>query len=151
MCGIFGLFLPTKASHVDADLASMLSTLQHRGPDGDETYVSEDRRYQAGFRRLAIIDLETGDQPIIEQDGDRVLMGNGEIFNYLELRKEEPGYPYQTSGDMEVILPLASRYGDEFIQKLNGMFGLTLYEKDCHRLLLVRDRLGIKPIYWAKR
>jgi asparagine synthase (glutamine-hydrolysing) len=86
MCGIFGLFLPTSASHMDADLSSMLSVLKHRGPDGDETYVSEDRRYQAGFRRLAIIDLETGDQPIVEQNNARVLMGNGEIFNYLELR-----------------------------------------------------------------
>jgi asparagine synthase (glutamine-hydrolysing) len=150
MCGIFGLFLPTSASHMDADLSSMLSVLQHRGPDGDETYISEDRRYQAGFRRLAIIDLETGDQPIVEQNNARVLMGNGEIYNYLELRKEEPGYPYKTSGDMEVILPLATRHGDEFVQKLNGMFGLALYEKGRHRLLLVRDRLGIKPIYWAK-
>jgi len=128
----------------------MLSVLKHRGPDGDETYISEDRRYQAGFRRLAIIDLETGGQPIIEQDGARVLMGNGEIYNYKELRKEEPSYPYQTSGDMEVILPLATRHGDEFIQKLNGMFGLALYEKERHRLLLVRDRLGIKPLYWVK-
>jgi asparagine synthase (glutamine-hydrolysing) len=150
MCGIFGLFLPRAASHLDADLDSMLSALQHRGPDGDETHISEDRRYQAGFRRLAIIDLETGDQPIVERNGARVLMGNGEIYNYLELRKEEPAYPYQTSGDMEVILPLATRHGDKFVDRLNGMFGLALYEKDPHRLLLVRDRLGIKPIYWAK-
>jgi asparagine synthase (glutamine-hydrolysing) len=150
MCGIFGLFLPTAASHVDANLTAMLSVLKHRGPDGDETYVSEDRRYQVGFRRLAIIDLETSNQPIIEQNGDRVLMGNGEIYNYLELRKNEPRYPYQTSGDMEVILPLMTRYGDDFIGQLNGMFGLALYEKNQHRLLLVRDRLGIKPVYWAK-
>jgi asparagine synthase (glutamine-hydrolysing) len=150
MCGIFGLFLPTASSHLNADLARMLSVLKHRGPDGDEIYVSEDRRYQAGFRRLAIIDLETGDQPIIEQNGARVLMGNGEIYNYQELRKDECAYAYQSSGDMEVILPLATRYGDEFVSKLNGMFGLALYEKNRHRLLLVRDRLGIKPLYWAK-
>jgi asparagine synthase (glutamine-hydrolysing) len=150
MCGIAGLFLPRGAGHIEADIDSMLTVMRHRGPNGRARYVAPDRRYQCGFARLAIIDLTTGDQPIIEAEGARVLMGNGEIYNYRELRAEEPGYPYRTQGDMEVVLPLASRHGDDFVQRLNGMYGLALYERDKHRLTLVRDRLGIKPIYWTK-
>ena len=148
MCGIAGLFLPRGAREAEADLGAMLSVMRHRGPDGTGRYISGDRRYQAAFRRLAIIDLETGDQPIVEDGGERVLMGNGEIYNYVELRKEEPNYPYRTTGDMEVVLPLARTGG--FVHRLNGMYALALYERDPHRLLLVRDRLGVKPLYWAR-
>ncbi len=133
-----------------ADLDAMLAVIRHRGPDGEGRYVSPDRRYQLGFRRLAIIDLATGDQPIVEAGGRRVLAGNGEIYNYVELRAEEPDYPYQTSGDIEAVLPLADRWGDGFVDRLNGMYALALYERDRHRLLLVRDRLGVKPLYWSE-
>lgn len=150
MCGIAGLFLPRGAPDREANLDAMLSVMRHRGPDGAGRYVSDDRRYQAAFRRLAIIDLATGDQPIVEDGGTRVLMGNGEIYNYVELRKEEPAYPYRTTGDMEVVLPLARTTGDDFVHRLDGMYALALYERDPHRLLLVRDRLGIKPLYWAR-
>ncbi|MEO5335368.1 MAG: asparagine synthase (glutamine-hydrolyzing) [Magnetospirillum sp. WYHS-4] len=150
MCGIAGLFLPAQATVREANLEAMLAAMRHRGPDGTGRFVSHDRRYQAGFARLAIIDLATGDQPLVEDGGRRVLMGNGEIYNYLELRTECPGYPWRTSGDMEVVLPLASRFGTGFVQRLNGMYGLALYERDPHRLTLVRDRLGIKPLYWAE-
>jgi asparagine synthase (glutamine-hydrolysing) len=150
MCGIAGVFTPGNASAVDVDLASMQQVMHHRGPDSTGSFVSEDRRFQAAFVRLSIIDLSTGDQPIVEPDAARVLMGNGEIYNYVELREEAPDYPYQTSGDMEVVFPLATRHGDGFVEKLNGMYGLALYERDPHGLLLVRDRLGIKPLYWAR-
>ena len=150
MCGIAGLFLPRGASLVKADLPSMTGIMRHRGPDGEGTYVSPGGRYQAGFRRLAIIDLETGDQPIVEADGERVLMGNGEIYNYLELRRELPDYPFQTQGDIEVVLPLAAADGPGFVHRLSGMFALALFEARPHRLTLVRDRLGIKPLYWAQ-
>ena len=150
MCGIAGLFLPDGATMVEADMDAMLAALAHRGPDGEGRFVAEDRRYQAGFRHLAIIDLVTGDQPIVEGDGARVLMGNGEIYNYLELRREHPRYPWRSSGDMEVVLPLHARLGESFVHRLNGMFALALYERDRHRLLLVRDRLGIKPLYWSR-
>lgn len=150
MCGLAGLFAPRGATVEEANLSAMLAVMRHRGPNGTGRHVSPDRRYQGGFTRLAIIDLATGDQPIVEDDGRRVLMGNGEIYNYLELRVELPAYPYRTSGDIEVVLPLADRDGDGFVHRLNGMYGLALYERDRHRLVLVRDRLGIKPMYWTR-
>ena len=152
MCGFAGLFLPTKASEKSADISAMLGIMAHRGPDGEKQYESNDKRFQAGFKRLAIIDLETGDQPIVEDSGRRVLLGNGEIYNYLELKRtpQASDYPYRSSGDMEVILPLHAAYGKNFVDFLNGMFALALYEAEPHRLTLTRDRLGIKPLYWAK-
>lgn len=156
MCGLAGLFLPRSAGVVEANLDAMISSIRHRGPDGNGLFVSPDRRYQAGFARLAIIDLETGDQPIVESrndgNGGRVLMGNGEIYNYVELRASDAGrhYPYKTRGDIETVLPLESVFGDEFVHHLNGMYALALYEPTTHRLTLLRDRLGIKPLYWAR-
>jgi len=150
MCGIAGLFLPTAATARVADMDAMLGAIAHRGPDGEGRYISDDRRYQAGFRRLAIIDLETGDQPIVDKQRGRVLSGNGEIYNYLELRKSYPDYPYITHGDMETVLALHAAKGEKFYQDLNGMFALALYEQGQHCLTLVRDRLGIKPLYWAE-
>ena len=150
MCGIAGLFWPKRAAVAEADLNAMLGAIAHRGPDGEGRYISDDRRYQAGFRRLAIIDLDTGDQPIVDEHGARVLSGNGEIYNHLELRKRYPDYPYKTHGDIEAVLALHAVKGEKFLQELNGMFALALYEKGCHRLTLVRDRLGIKPLYWCE-
>ncbi|MEX2451860.1 MAG: asparagine synthase (glutamine-hydrolyzing) [Rhodospirillales bacterium] len=152
MCGIAGLFLPQNATILDADIDAMLATMAHRGPDGEKIYKTSDRRYQAGFKRLAIIDLKTGEQPIVENDGARVLMGNGEIYNYLELRQDLTAqhYPYRTQGDMEVVLPIAEKYGDGFVHRLNGMFALALYDSKLHCLTLVRDRLGVKPLYWTE-
>ncbi|MSO92276.1 MAG: asparagine synthase (glutamine-hydrolyzing) [Rhodospirillales bacterium] len=150
MCGIGGIFLPRNAPPQDADLTAMMAAMRHRGPDGSGRFVSADRRYQAAFRRLAIIDLKTGDQPIVEGNGARVLVGNGEIYNYIELRKETADYPYRTAGDMETVLPLAARHGLDFVHRLNGMYALALYESAADRLLLVRDRLGVKPLYWTR-
>ena len=152
MCGIAGLYLPRGSPAITADLRSMLSAMGHRGPDGAASYASPDGRYQAAFTRLAIIDLDTGDQPIVEEGGARVLLGNGEIYNYLELRKHGAAhaYPYKSKGDMEVVLPLSKALGDDFVHELNGMFALALYERDAERLLLVRDRIGVKPLYWTR-
>jgi asparagine synthase (glutamine-hydrolysing) len=152
MCGIAGLFVPRNTPLIEPDLDAMITVMSHRGPDGVGRYVSADQRYQCGFARLAIIDLETGDQPILEDGGRRVLTGNGEIYNYRELRQSPRNrdYPYRTNGDMEVVLPLARALGKEFVHQLNGMYALALYDGDADRLLLVRDRLGIKPLYWAK-
>ena len=150
MCGIAGLYLPMGTPLVEADLDAMASVMAHRGPDGRGRLVSPNRRYQAAFTRLAIIDLDTGDQPIESADGKRVLMGNGEIYNYVELRREVRDYPFKTQGDMEVVLPLAASLGDDFVHRLNGMYALALYDAGRHRLVLVRDRLGVKPLYWAR-
>ncbi len=150
MCGIIGLFVPQGAAPPDVDLQAALESMKHRGPDGRAVYVSLDRRFQAGFCRLAIIDLETGDQPILENGGQRVLLGNGEIYNYQELRREIPDYAFQTEGDMETVLAARAKHGDEFVHHLNGMFALALYDAVAHDLMLVRDRLGVKPLYWAE-
>lgn len=152
MCGLAGLFLPRDAAPRDADMAAMLAVMRHRGPDGSGTWTSPDRRYQCGFARLAIIDLDTGGQPIVEAGGRRVLMGNGEIYNYQELRHRPDcaGYAFQTRGDMEPVLPLADALGADFVHALNGMYALALYEAGPHRLVLARDRLGIKPLYWTR-
>lgn len=151
MCGIAGLFLPSQAKIVKADLDAMLGVMRHRGPNGTGNFISKNGRFQAGFVRLAIIDLETGGQPIVEKNEDgRVLLGNGEIYNYLELRAELSSYPYQTAGDMESVLALADSYGGGFVRRLNGIYGLALYDRRRHELTLVRDRLGVKPLYWAK-
>jgi asparagine synthase (glutamine-hydrolysing) len=150
MCGIFGVIRPRGYVSPHINLDSPLSIMSHRGPDGREIYVSPDGCFQAAFCRLSIIDLETGQQPIVEDGGARVLLGNGEIYNYVELRKEFASYPYQTSGDMESVLPVHKKFGDEFVHHLNGMYALALYEKESHQLTLVRDRMGVKPLYWAK-
>ncbi len=149
MCGIAGLFLPLGGRAQEADMDAMLRVMRHRGPNGTGRFACKDRRFQSGFTRLAIIDLATGDQPIVENKGPRVLLGNGEIYNYLELREGNPGYPYQTAGDMEAVLAVADRHGDDFVHKLNGIYGLALYDRKAHGLTLVRDRLGVKPLYWA--
>jgi asparagine synthase (glutamine-hydrolysing) len=151
MCGLAGVFVPRGAAPVAADVAAMTAALRHRGPDGRGSYASPDRRYRAGFVRLAIIDLATGDQPLADRDGRFVLMGNGEIYNYRELRALPAcrDYPFRSQSDMEVILPLMAAEGEAFVHRLNGMFALALYDSHDHSLLLVRDRLGIKPIYWT--
>jgi asparagine synthase (glutamine-hydrolysing) len=150
MCGLAGLFVPKDGSAAKPDLARMTAVLKHRGPDGTGRFTADDGRYQAVFTRLAIIDLATGDQPLIAADGGRVLMGNGEIYNYVELRRDFADYPYRTSGDMEAVLAVERRHGDDFVHHLNGIYGLALYRADSHELVLVRDRLGVKPIYWAR-
>ena len=151
MCGIFGVFLPRGTPSVSADMDAALGSMVHRGPDGEGRWSSPDGRYQAGFRRLAIIDLETGDQPIHDHTERFVLVGNGEIYNYRELRQrpEAAAYPFRSQGDMESILPLASTMGESFVHHLNGMYALALYDRQAHTLLLVRDRLGVKPLYWC--
>jgi asparagine synthase (glutamine-hydrolysing) len=136
---------------VACDIAAMLAVMRHRGPDGSGTWDAPDQRFRCGFVRLAIIDLATGDQPIVEADGARVLLGNGEIYNYRDLRAapEAAGYPFRTQGDMEPVLPLATALGRDFVHRLNGMYALALYQAAPRKLLLVRDRLGIKPLYWT--
>jgi asparagine synthase (glutamine-hydrolysing) len=150
MCGIAGFFLPDGCAKIQAPLTPMLNVMRHRGPDGEEVFNSDDGQFQAGFLRLAIIDMETGDQPFLSPDEKNVLLGNGEIYNYLDLRKQETNYPFRSMGDMEVVLPLYAHYGKNMVDHLNGMFAISIYDKTKRQLMLVRDRLGIKPLYWAQ-
>ena len=128
----------------------MADYVAHRGPDGDGFYQSPSKLYEVAFRRLSIIDLTSGDQPLIDDRSSRVLVGNGEIYNFLELRRQYADYPFKTAGDMEAVLAAFEAKGEDFLEQLNGMFALALYDTDAHCLYLARDRLGVKPLYYAE-
>jgi asparagine synthase (glutamine-hydrolysing) len=147
VCGICGIAVSNGG--VDpARLAAMSATLVHRGPDSDGTLV--DGPVGLAARRLAIIDLETGDQPIANEDGTVHVVQNGEIYNYAELRGEleRAGHRFSTTGDTEVIVHLYEEYGDAFAERLRGMFAIAIWDSRRRRLVLARDRYGIKPLYF---
>ncbi len=151
MCGFVGIYSPHRAiDGSQIDIRAGMDAIRHRGPDGEGFYESPDRRFQVGFLRLSIIDIETAHQPLAQFDGGRVMVGNGEIYNYIELRQKYASYPYRTSGDMETVLAALSTEGDGFINQLTGMFALGIYDVRKHNLMLVRDHTGIKPLYWAR-
>jgi asparagine synthase (glutamine-hydrolysing) len=126
----------------------MSATLLHRGPDSDGAHV--DGPVGLAARRLSIIDLETGDQPIANEDGSVVVVQNGELYNYRELRREleAQGHRFRTSGDTEVLAHLYEQRGDGFAERLRGMFAVAIWDARRHRLVLARDRFGIKPLYY---
>ncbi len=147
MCGICGI-ASTNGSAVTDRVAAMSATLVHRGPDSFGEFSDGDIALAA--RRLSIIDLETGDQPIANEDGTLHVVQNGEIYNYRELRREleRAGHQFRTHGDTEVLLHLYEEHGDAFAERLRGMFALALWDARRRRLVLARDRFGIKPLYY---
>jgi asparagine synthase (glutamine-hydrolysing) len=150
MCGIAGLFVTHGVAPKAPDLDAVAKIMAHRGPDGIGIWKSPDQRFQAVFRRLAIIDLDGSDQPIHGANYETVLLGNGEIYNFAELRERFADYPYRTNGDMESVLAARQSLGDDYVDALNGMYAIALYDRTEDRLELVRDRMGVKPLYWAK-
>src|SRR5215217_4604276 len=149
MCGICGI-ATTQGAVDPARIAAMSSTLVHRGPDSDGAYVEE--LVGLAARRLAIIDLVTGDQPISNEDGRITVAQNGEIYNYKELRHdlERAGHRFSTRGDTEVLVHLYEEHGERFADRLRGMFAIALWDAERSRLLLARDRYGIKPLYYRE-
>ena len=151
MCGIFGAVSLSGAplKHPDC-IAAMATTLAHRGPDGEQ--IVGHGRARLGARRLAIMDLTTGDQPFKSPDGSIWMICNGEIYNAPELRREgqRAGYPFRSTGDIETIVPLYERFGPDAVARLEGMFGLTVWDDRQQRLLLARDRAGEKPLFWTE-
>ncbi len=147
MCGIAAL-LSTDALNREAAMRRMLDALSHRGPDGEGIY--QDAAVTLGHRRLSIIDLEGGAQPLRSADGRIQLVANGEIYNYRELRRdlEQRGHTFLTNSDCEIIIALYERYGDELFKHLRGMFAFVLWDARRHRLLAARDHLGQKPLYY---
>ena len=148
MCGICGyLDLSGQRQAEQPTLAEMTNTLTHRGPDSSGYYLNGS--LGLGFRRLSIIDLERGDQPLYNEDRSIVLICNGEIFNYRELRKDllQKGHTFRTNSDVEVLIHLYEEDGVNFLNKLNGQFAFALYDSNCYRLLLARDHFGINPLY----
>ena len=126
----------------------MSATLVHRGPDSSGEFSDEGVALAA--RRLSIIDLETGDQPVANENGTVHVVQNGEIYNYRELRREleRAGHSFRTQGDTEVLLHLYEEHGDRFAERLRGMFAIAIWDASHRRLVLARDRFGIKPLYY---
>jgi asparagine synthase (glutamine-hydrolysing) len=148
MCGIYGIFnRDGKAADV-ALLARMGDAIVHRGPD--DSGVHADGPCALGMRRLSIIDLAGGHQPLANADGSLVLVCNGEIYNYRELRRQliDCGHVFRTHSDSEVLLHGYAEWGAAVLERLNGMYGFALWDARAQRLLVGRDRLGIKPIYF---
>lgn len=148
MCGICGIFnLGNKP--VSADLIlSMNDTMAHRGPDGEGIFV--DKNIGLGHRRLSIIDLSTGNQPMSGGDGLVTIAFNGEIYNFLELKEilEQKGHRFKTRSDTEVIIYAYLEWGEDFVHRLRGMFAIALWDSRIQTLFLVRDRVGKKPLYY---
>ena len=148
MCGFVGFF----TNGWDGDRASviraMADRIRHRGPDQDDYYVDE--HIAMGFRRLSIIDLKGGSQPILNEDGTKVLTFNGEIYNFQELRKEllESGHVFKTSTDSEVLLHGYEEWGAGLLQRLRGMYAFVIWDSAAQKLFGARDIFGIKPFYY---
>ena len=149
MCGIAGEVTRERVVPEAARIRSMTRRLQHRGPDGEGFHVAEG--VALGMRRLAIIDLVTGQQPIPNEDRTVWVVYNGEIYNFADLRErlEKAGHRFATRSDTEVIVHAYEEYGDEFVTSLAGMFAIALWDAPRRRLVLARDRLGKKPLLYA--
>jgi asparagine synthase (glutamine-hydrolysing) len=149
MCGICGV-VSADGSADPERVARMSATLVHRGPDSSGELA--DGTVVLAARRLSIIDLETGDQPIANEDGTLHVVQNGEIYNYRELRREleRAGHRFRTHGDTEVLLHLYEQHGTRFAERLRGMFALAIWDAPKRRLVLARDRFGIKPLYYRE-
>src|SRR5882762_4567702 len=156
MCGIVGAFSFTNSAFRVSEpyLTRMRDVMAHRGPDGAGIFVSADRRLGLGFRRLAIIDLSTrAMQPMSNEDGTLWVVFNGEIYNHAEIRAElerRGGHRWKTDhSDTEVILHAFEEWGIDCLQKFRGMFAIALWDAKRHQLWLIRDRLGVKPLYYS--
>jgi asparagine synthase (glutamine-hydrolysing) len=151
MCGICGIVNVSASDHVDSGLLRrMTDSLRHRGPDDEGAFTC--RNFGIAMRRLSVIDLTTGQQPIFNEDRTVAVVFNGEIYNYRQLRVEleQKGHVFRSQADTEVIVHLYESYGLDFPLRLRGMFGIALLDMRQDRLVLVRDRLGIKPLYYAR-
>jgi len=152
MCGIAGVFHSKANKAVDeALLQRMCESVSHRGPDGDGIFVDQHHRVGLAHRRLSIVDLATGGQPMTNEAGDVWLVLNGEIYNYPDLKRElaAKGYQFRTTSDTEVVVHMYSEYGKECFARLNGIFAVAIFDKRDGSLLLARDHFGVKPLYYA--
>ena len=148
MCGFIGFTGNFEGK--EKVLSSMLDTISHRGPDSFDTYIDND--IAIGFRRLSIIDLEGGSQPIYNEDRTKVLVFNGEIYNFLELKDElmKRGHIFTSHTDSEVLIHGYEEYGSELLNKLRGMFSFIIWDNKLKKIFGARDFFGIKPMYYAE-
>src|SRR5438874_761019 len=149
MCGICGQYNFGDQNPVRLDdIKRMTGSLVHRGPDDEGFYLSGP--VGLGFRRLSIIDLDGGHQPMSDEEESIWVVFNGEIYNFLDLRGEleSCGHIFRTKSDTEVIVHGYKQWGDEVLNRLNGMFGLAIWDTRKKRLVIARDRFGVKPVYY---
>ena len=150
MCGICG-FVGKKKEDWDREqiLEEMKDAIRHRGPDDGGSWLSDGAAL--GFRRLSIIDLESGAQPMENENGDKVLVFNGEIYNYQELREEllRAGHIFATRSDTEVLIHGYEEWGSGLLSRLRGMFAFVIWDEEKKELFAARDYFGIKPFYYT--
>lgn len=152
MCGIFGIFALEAGLTIEPDaLRPMATASVHRGPDDEGSYIASG--LAMGMRRLSIIDVSGGHQPIANEDETIWVVCNGEIYNFRQLRQklEALGHRFRTASDTEVIVHLYEQYGFDCVDHLTGMFGFALWDSSKRRLILARDRIGIKPVYFQRQ
>ena len=151
MCGIAGIYMPDGAQPKSADLQKMTRMLTHRGPDEEGFYAAVG--IGLGHKRLSIIDLSGGQQPMHNEDRSVWTIFNGEIFNYIELREAlvKKGHTFYSHSDTEVIVHLYEEYGVDFASHLNGQFSIAVWDISRRRLVLTRDRVGIRPLFYSRR
>lgn len=152
MCGIVGIFdKKLKYPFNQKLLTEMAETLVHRGPDDDGYYIDKNNGVGFGFRRLSIIDLNGGQQPIFNEDKTKILVCNGEIYNYRELKLdlEKRGHKFRSCCDIEVIVHLYEEYGMEFLNMLNGQYAFAIYDTNKNTIILARDHVGIAPLFYT--
>jgi asparagine synthase (glutamine-hydrolysing) len=150
MCGIAGVIARDPLSSAQVELVDLVNNrLAHRGPDGEGSFTGN--HVKLAMCRLSIIDLKTGWQPLYNEDRSLVLIANGEVYNYRELRRdlEDRGHRFATGSDCETVLHLYEQYGEAFVDHLRGMYAFALWDSRAHRLVLARDRMGEKPLYLA--
>ena len=152
MCGIAGwinLENNRAENHSEAVLHSMCERMKHRGPDSEGLWLDE--QVALGMRRLSIIDLHTGEQPVYSEDKQIVVVMNGELYNLREVRKdlEKRGHKFETQTDTEILPHLYEEYGEAMLEQINGMFAFALWDKRKKKLLIARDRFGEKPLYYG--
>lgn len=146
MCGIAGLITREKVQY--ELIRKMINSLRHRGPDDMGFYI--DGNIGMAHSRLSIMDPQNGKQPITNEDGSVIIIFNGEIYNYLELRRnlEERGYIIENNSDTAILPHMYEEYGTAMFKKLNGQFAVAIWDRVKCRLILGRDRLGEKPLYY---
>ena len=151
MCGIAGIAAPPGKAVRLIDLKRLAGEMIHRGPDDKGFYLSENRQVGFAHRRLKVIDLDGGSQPMQNEDGTQVLIFNGEIYNYQSLREKliEKGHNFMSKSDTEVIVHLYEEYGFASLDYLRGMFAFVIYDATKNSLFGAVDRMGKKPLYYS--
>ena len=149
MCGIVGFIDRSDTTQKEQIVKNMMDTIVHRGPNSAGQFIDEGAAL--GFRRLSIIDLEGGTQPIKNEDGTKIITFNGEIYNYQSIREDliAKGHVFTTHADTEVLLHGYEEYGIDLLQKIRGMFAFVIWDTKKQELFGARDHFGIKPLYYT--